>query len=343
MSELTIHYYNETYCKVEAPDTVLYELNDLFSFYVPGFRYMPDYKNKIWDGKTRLFYIDSQMLMVGHVGKVVKFCQQNNISYSIDDKVKNQISNPDYDYDDVENFLNNLDLRLKNGKAISPYEEQRKAVHTALKTRRRLLISPTSSGKSLITFLILEYYMRNGINGQFLVTVPRVALVKQLYDNFLEYIHDGCAMTPDDVHAIFASKEKTTNHKITIATWQGIYKMPKNWFKRFSVGICDEAHEAKSGSLQTIYRNLVNAKYKIGMTGTLDDSKLNPLIIEGLTGYTTHITKTKELMEQGKVAPLKIKTMFFKYSHDESFSIKKFTYTEEIKYIVHHEKRNRKI
>ena len=30
------------------------ELNDFFTFEVPGFKYMPAYKNKMWDGKIRL-------------------------------------------------------------------------------------------------------------------------------------------------------------------------------------------------------------------------------------------------------------------------------------------------
>jgi hypothetical protein len=31
------------------------ELSDYFSFYVPGYKFMPAYKNKVWDGKIKLF------------------------------------------------------------------------------------------------------------------------------------------------------------------------------------------------------------------------------------------------------------------------------------------------
>ena len=57
MEKISIEKINEVYVKVHSEKNVAYELNDYFTFRVPGFQFMPAYRNKIWDGNIRLFSI----------------------------------------------------------------------------------------------------------------------------------------------------------------------------------------------------------------------------------------------------------------------------------------------
>ena len=43
----------------------LKELSEYFSFFVPGHRYMPAFKRRVWDGKIRLFNQMTRELNVG--------------------------------------------------------------------------------------------------------------------------------------------------------------------------------------------------------------------------------------------------------------------------------------
>ena len=76
-------------------------------------------------------------------------------------------------------------------------------------------------------------------------------------------------------------------------------------------------------------------KYRIGFTGTLDGSETNQLVLEGLFGRCSQVTKTKELMERQQVADLKVKVLVLKHEF-QGFD----SYQEEMDYIVSHEQRN---
>ena len=57
----------------------------------------------------------------------------------------------------------------------------------------------------------------------------------------------------------------------------------------------------------------VNAKYRIGTTGTLDDSKVHKLVLEGLFGRVHNVTTTRELIDKKQLADLKIQCLILKY------------------------------
>ena len=54
MSHLVISKKNEVYLQVKSEPHVYYELSDYFTFDVLV-QFMPQYRNKYWDGKIRLF------------------------------------------------------------------------------------------------------------------------------------------------------------------------------------------------------------------------------------------------------------------------------------------------
>ena len=153
-----------------------------------------------------------------------------------------------------------------------------------------------------------------------------------MYKDFEEY---GW-MVSKHCHKIYAGQERYTDHDVVISTWQSIYKEPKKFFSRFDVVIGDEAHLFKAKSLTTLMSKLHDCKYRIGFTGTLDGANVNQLVLEGVFGRCSQVTKTNKLMEQGHVAKLKVKIVLIK--HEEQIFE---GYQDEISYLIEHELRNK--
>jgi superfamily II DNA or RNA helicase len=146
-------------------------------------------------------------------------------------------------------------------------------------------------------------------NLKTLIIVPTTSLVSQLFTDFISYGYDS----QTNVHKIYAGEDKNTDKKITISTWQSIYKMSKDYFKRFDLVIGDEAHQFKAKSLTTIMEKLIDCRYRFGFTGTLDGSNTNKITLEGLFGPVFQVTTTAKLMEDKHVADLKIKAIVLSY------------------------------
>ena len=205
----------------------------------------------------------------------------------------------------------------------TPREYQIDGVYEALKNNRKLVISPTASGKSLMIYSVVRYFVER--QKDVLIVVPTTSLVEQMYKDFEDYGWDVGSYC----HKIYGGKEKQSQSQIIITTWQSIYKLPKKYFERFDVVVGDEAHQFKSKSLVNIMTKLHNAKYRYGFTGTLDGTQTHKWVLEGLFGPSYKIIATKELIEKGYLAQLDIKVLLLKHNP------KKFeTYEEEVQEII---------
>ena len=326
MSHLVISKKNEVYLNVEAEPHVYYELADQFTFEVPGAQFSPAYKNKYWDGKIRLFNTQTKQIYVGLLDKVIQFCTDHNYTYAFQPskfyglpfEVNEQIS-----FEGVKDYMQAICK-------IKPRSYQVEGVYDALRHNRKLLISPTASGKSLMIYSIVRYFVEKGKNT--LIVVPTTSLVEQMYKDFADYGWDVGSFC----HKIYAGKERETDSQVIITTWQSIYKLPRKYFERFSVVIGDEAHQFKSKSLISIMTKLADAKFRYGFTGTLDGTQTHKWVLEGLFGPSYKIIKTDELMKKGHVATLDINVLLLKHPPN------KFeTFEDEIQYIINHDRRNK--
>ena len=325
MSHLVISKKNEVYLQVKSEPHVYYELSDYFTFDVPGAKFMPQYRNKYWDGKIRLFSNHNGEMYVGLLDKLIKFCEDHDYTYEfieseyygLPSEVNGMISK-----EGVKDYMTAISR-------YAPREYQVEGVYDALKHNRKLLISPTASGKSLMIYSIVRYYVEKGKNT--LIVVPTTSLVEQMYKDFADYGWDVGSFC----HKIYAGKERETDSQVIITTWQSIYKLPRKYFERFSVVVGDEAHQFKSKSLVSIMSKLSDAKYRFGFTGTLDGTQTHKWVLEGLFGSSYKIIKTDELMKKGHLAKLNINILLLKHSPN------KFeTFEDEIQYIIGHNRRN---
>ena len=305
------------------------ELSDYFSFFVPGYKFMPAYKNKVWDGKIKLFNRMTGELNAGLYVYLLKFASER--SYSVDTEESDR-----YGFPIPQQAAPELTDLLADPKLpFQPRSYQYDAIETALKRSRAILLSPTGSGKSFIAYLLIKYYLSH-YDEKVLLIVPTTSLVEQMTSDFDDY----GMVVEDEVHKIYSGKDKSTGKRIIVSTWQSIYKLPREWFKQFGMIIGDECHGFKSKSLSSIMNKATEAQYRYGLTGTLDGTQTHKLVLEGLFGPVYEVTKTKSLQDDGTLAPLDIKVLLMNYSKEvrEDFGTK--TYQEEIAFIVGHEGRN---
>ncbi len=326
MSHLIISKKNEVFLQIEADPHVYYELRDAFQFEVPNAKFAPAYKNKWWDGNIYLFNVNTREIYVGLLDKIIRFCENHNYTYEF---VNNKFYGLPFEVNEmiskegVKDYINSISK-------YAPREYQIEGVYDALRHNRKLLISPTASGKSLMIYSIVRYYVEKGQNT--LIIVPTTSLVEQMYKDFADYGWDVGSFC----HKIYAGKERETDSQVIITTWQSIYKLPRQYFSRFNVVVGDEAHQFKSKSLVSIMTKLSDAKYRFGFTGTLDGSQTHKWVLEGLFGPSYKIIRTDELMQKGHVAKLDINILLLKHP-----SHKFENFEEEVQYIINHERRNK--
>ena len=325
MSHLVISKKNEVYLHVKAEAHIYYELADQFTFDVPGAQFSPAYRNKHWDGKIRLFNTQKGEIYVGLLDRVIQFCKDHRYTY---DFLESKYYGTPFEVNEMISKEGVKDYMTAISKH-KPRDYQIEGVYDALRHNRKLLISPTASGKSLMIYSIIRYFVEQRKNT--LIVVPTTSLVEQMYKDFEDYGWDVGSYC----HKIYAGKERETEAQVIITTWQSIYKLPRKYFDRFNVVVGDEAHQFKSKSLVSIMSKLGDAKYRFGFTGTLDGTQTHKWVLEGLFGPSYKIIKTDELMKKGHLAKLDINVLLLKHP-PQKFEV----FEDEVQYIIGHERRN---
>ena len=326
MSDLIISKKNEVFLRVKTEPHIKHELSDQFTFDVEGAKYMPQYRNRWWDGKIRLFNIQTGEIYIGLLDKLLRFCDDHGYKYKFEDNkyyghpidLNQMIS-----YEGVKDYMTKISVH-------KPREYQIQAVYDALKCSRRLIVSPTGSGKSLMIYSVVRYYVEKGKDT--LIIVPTTSLVEQMYKDFADYGWDVGSYC----HKIYGGKERETDNQVIITTWQSIYKLDRKYFERFEVVVGDEAHLFKSKSLVSIMTKLADAKYRFGFTGTLDGSQTHKWILEGLFGPSYSTIKTKELIKDKHLSDLDVKIIRLQHK-PRIFD----SYQEEIRYLCENPQRNK--
>ena len=325
-ANLVISKSNEVFLKIKTEPHIEYELRDHFKFDVPNAKFMPQYRGRNWNGEIHLYDTRSKQIYVGLLDKIVAFCKQYNYTYEFEEnKFYGQPFeiNEGISLEGVKDYMQSICVHTPR-----PYQVE--GVYDALRHNRKLLISPTASGKSLMIYSLVRYYVDR--NEKILLVVPTTSLVEQMYKDFQDYGWDAESYC----HRIYSGRERTNEYPVTITTWQSVYKLERSFFEEYGVIIGDEAHLFKSKSLIQIMTKLHHAKYRFGFTGTLDGTQTHKWVLEGLFGPSYKVTKTDELMRQGHLSQLNIQCLVLKHP-PQKFE----TYEDEIQYLISHERRNK--
>ena len=318
--DVTITKIDEVHIRVDCERGLAQEISDHFTFLVPGHTFIPAYRKRLWDGKIRLYNTMNRMLYHGLLKHLCKFLylREYTVKFESDFEVKKCELQSD--------FLASLKI------PYTPRDYQLSAVNHALSNNRTLLLSPTASGKSLIIYILVRVW-----RTKTLILVPTTSLVSQMYSDFQQYGWD----VANNCHTVFAGRDKGSELPVIISTWQSLYKMPQQYFEQYELVIGDEAHGFKSKSLTSIMTKCVNAKYRIGATGTLDGTQTHKLVLEGLFGSVFKVTTTKKLIDQKHLSPFTINALILRHPDSICHTLQGIDYQGELEYLIGSEARNK--
>ena len=325
---ITITNENESYIKVHCDESVAWELRDAFSFRPPGFQFVPSYKQKLWDGYLRLFNPLNRQMYRGLAPQVIEWAENHGYTF----EYQGEDLDTSFSLEEAKEFVEKL-----NPKHM-PRDYQMDAFVHAIRSKRRIVLSPTGSGKSLLLYLVCNYLLKQGKRG--LLIVPRSALVEQMYSDFEDYSVKNGKDMDKYCHRVYSGKDKVSEKPIIISTWQSLQRLPKEYFQQFDYVICDEVHQAQAKALTDIVGKCSKANYRLGVTGTLSGAKSHEWQLIGLFGQVYKATTSAELMKKKQLAELTIKCLLLKYSDEECQYMKSASYQDEIKYIISNPARN---
>jgi len=325
MIDVVIKKLNESYIKCLCSPSIAAELRDYFTFEIPNAQYIISMMRKKgrtgFDGKIRLYNAMTGQLLYGLLPKVVEWCIENDYTFKIPDV----LSDTEFSKIEGEEFIQFLNL--PKDKQIRDF--QLKALVEGARGHRRLFVSPTGSGKSMMIYILTRYF-----SGRTLVIVPTVNLIGQMEEHFKEYGYK------DIIHKIHAGQDKYSDAMVTFSTWQSLKDMDEEYFEQFDVVFGDEAHGIEAKVIQAMFNRMTTIKYRFGFTATMRETKTNPLVLQGIFGKIVELEKTANLIQKGTLAGLDIKAIVLKYPKDECKLVSKMSYQEEIKYIITHKRRN---
>lgn len=330
--DITIDYVDEIRCKITTKREILYSLRNNFSFYADGYRFNSKYRTGVWDGKINLIDIKG-VFPSGLLKRVLRHCREQELTIKV-----NEI----WRYKDNEVTDEQLNL-LASYCRFEPYDYQVTATKKVLAKRKMLLKSPTSSGKSLMIYMLYRWCVDNGL--PLLITVPSTSLAEQLISDFRDYVSDDHDVD-QYVDTLYSGKDKNTEKLVIISTWQTCSKMPDQWVKKFRFYICDEAHGASSAELTNIINKMSDCEYRVGYTGTLNGAEMHEIEMNARFGDIYQTITTRELIDRGIVTDILINAINLTYSEDVLKNMWAYSggdYQKEIDFIVDLDVRNKYI
>src|SRR6056300_411220 len=149
METIRVRKLNHANLHIQCDSGTAQELNEFFSFYVPGYKYMPAFRNRMWDGKIRLFTVMSGELPAGLYEHLLQFAEQRDYLIEVVDSPHGRAD--DYNKVDVKELYSYIES-LNMPYTIRDYQFD--AVSTGIHRKRGVLLSPTGSGKSLIIYAL---------------------------------------------------------------------------------------------------------------------------------------------------------------------------------------------
>ena len=319
--EIHVTDIDETYMFIQTDDNdVRRMLNDHFSFFVPGYKFMPMYQNKVWSGKIHLFNTSKGTLYKGLFQQLQIFCRDNGIKCYNDSK-----------YISCYNEVGTIEIP----KGFEERDYQRATIEHCVKHSRALILSPTGSGKSLTIYATAEHLMTNYDVDKTLIIVPTLSLVSQMKKDIEEYSGDK-----HNIKIIQGGEDHYVGDAdIVISTWQSLLSEEEQFYAQFGCVVADEAHKWKSKSLKKIMEGCKMIPYRFGFTGTLDGTETHKMVLEGLFGPVMTATTTAELIKNNTLSPFKIKCAVLGYQDEERKKMRQWH--NELDFLINHPRRNR--
>lgn len=338
---------NHSSLALSATTDILYEIRDYFSFRKKGYQYNPKFKAGVWDGYLRAFDIRDRTIPSGLIDRLKEFTSHPGRDYELQLEESEWFGLPgakdEIDLEELFAFIKDLKPVRDDGTPIEIYDYQFAAIFDALTTKRRLIISPTATGKSFIIYCIMRWWLEkhHEDGDKFVLIVPTTLLVNQMYGDFEDYSRANGWSVEDNCHMLYSGKEKISSKPILISTWQSLCKFNQQFFGTVKAIVGDEVHEYAADTVQGIMKSCINADRRWGTTGTLDDAQCSEMSLVGAFGEKLQVTTTKEQIENGRLSQLAVSAIRLKYPKEERRGFRKRykDYNAEVGFIELHKGR----
>lgn len=344
MTEITLIPYNKLYYKLVCSKEILVALRGYLSIKAPGFFFNPLYKNGLWDGYVCLFKGD--LFPRGLLPDLQRYCKDTQTTLTI--APEQQIPTiSDERFNEIVEEIRISDIDKKTGelRQIFLRDYQEDAIRTCLMKKHHLIVSQTSTGKSLMIYMILKILQEDVLfNKKMLVIVPSITLVEQMYKDFINYSKLNGWDTEKYCTKMHSKAKPDLDKLILITTWQSLMDKDENFFKQYHAVILDEAHkigksntkEAKEIEKEIVH--CINAEFLFGFTGTLPEELLYKKKIQSFFGGYKEVTSYQEAMAAGNICNLNVNVL--KLNYTTGFEDKMRNYKNEKSFIMSSQRRN---
>jgi superfamily II DNA or RNA helicase len=272
----------------------------MFSYEIPGARYLPSVRLGRWDGKASYFNLGGTTY-VNLLDRVLTYLYDRGYDIELDD-IRDYTTNFEFTEITEDSFSDRVWPvgHPAAGQPIILRDYQVEIVNNFLKNPQCLQEVATGAGKTLITAALSLSVEEI---GRSIVVVPNKDLVKQTE---ADYRNLGL-----DVGVYFGDrKEWGKTH--TICTWQSLNVLLKNTkagegdvtIGEFVEGvvciIIDEAHQAKADALKELLTGVMSkVPIRWGLTGTIPKEQYAAQALFCTIGPVIHRLSARELQDQG--------------------------------------------
>lgn len=263
----------------------------------------PLVKKKIWDGN--ICFIEKKgsfwKVPVGLWREVMEIGKEFDIEINIDgldNLILGDLS--------LEEFQEWVDEFFED-KDIKPRDYQVEAAWKIVKFRYSVSEIATSSGKTLISFMIFAFLKQRDMIRKFLVIVPNTNLVFQGNDDFIDY---GIAELGVRIQQIGGGSKLRDGCDLIIGTFQSLVKKDEDFFDEIDGVFVDEAHHTNSMSIKKIVAKCMHSKWRFGLTGTLTKrGSADHLTIQQFLGPVVVEISPDFLFKNNHATPVQIKVV----------------------------------
>jgi superfamily II DNA or RNA helicase len=293
----------------EATEDELEQVKYTLKKRIRGHFYNPLVKKKLWDGYIS-FYKDGY-IPIGLWNEMFKLGETFN--YEVHIEGLDKIIDVNFDEQDFRDWA---EAHFADHPKYKARDYQVDAAISILKNRLTTSEIATSSGKTLITFLVYGYLKCKGRVNRMLVIVPNTTLVMQLNDDFDDYNNGKLDLKVRMVYG--GSKDNDPEATLIVGTFHSLTRKHIDYFKGIDVICVDECHQAKTTSIKNVLEKCKDSRIRFGLSGTMtEDNSADYFTITAGLGPRVNSISPKFLFKEGYATPIKVKIIKLSYTNED--------------------------
>lgn len=248
---------------IQSPDEIeKRQLEISLTRKIHNWYFHPLVKKKIWDGN--ICFIEKRgafwKIPIGLWGEVLSLGKEYDIHIEINGL--DSLVMTDFSIEDFTAWTN----KFFEGSKKQPRDYQIEAAWKIIKYKFSVSEIATSSGKTLIAFMVLAYLKDKGLIRKFLMIAPITNLVFQGTDDFIEYGLENLGLK---IQQIGGGSKLREGCDVIIGTYQSLVKKDAEFFDEVDAVFIDEAHHTDTMSIKKIVSKCMGSSWRFGLTGTL--------------------------------------------------------------------------